>query len=109
MYKYTRKQWLEKHRWMSETDASSLLATKPESDKESKDCKRVNGQCIHSCYLLPPKEELEVEELELVTNLKLDCYEIDGMRHEDSRMDVVAEKINSLIKAHNALVKEVKR
>ena len=124
-YKYSRKEWaMEFSKWLGfddkyadfDQDAKDerkwlrdLLATKPESDKE---------KCLHDHLCCPgdirtvrcaycgksmyhePQEELEVEELETTT--------LDGKWAVKGDYKTVIEKLNSLIKAHNALVKEVK-
>ena len=42
-------------------------------------------------------KEKKIEKLELKFNYGLDLYEINQMIHRDSRIDLLAEKINQII------------
>lgn len=91
---------------------NDLLSTKPESDKER------YPFTFHYDPINPlnHEEELEVEELEhipdpygkgwCIANKSMIWYAPDGDYH--NQIDIIRRTQNQLIKAHNALVKEVK-
>ncbi len=44
------------------------------------------------------KEKKEnIEKLDLEFDYELDAYKIAGLRHSDSRIDMIAEKLNEII------------
>lgn len=78
-----------------------------ESDKESK-CPVCGGKHKTHTMLYEPQEELEVEEL---GNGEWE-YRFNGTGEWmtlGNNLTEITDKLNSLIKAHNALVKEVRR
>lgn len=79
---------------------NSASFSKPESDKESKcpACKNPTVGYLHTCWMDKPQEELEVEELDINISKLYGKNEIE-----------VVGKLGKLIKAHNALVKEVRK
>lgn len=132
-YKYSRKEWvMEFSKWLGfddkfaefDQDAKDerkwlrdLLATKePKSDKERcdhdhlccpGDIKTVRcAYCGKSMYH-EPQEELEVEELNLSNWIP--SKSISRTKRAANVEIMIENKINQLIKAHNALVKEVRK
>jgi len=132
-YKYTRDQ-IARFVLSATTKTgfdffADLLATKPESDKEkcecyvedsdSEDkCKKcgmsfgehelkpdsvilVNDVKKFNCRSTKPQEELEVEEIVMIKRV------IDGNEFSCYGLQEVGDKLNLLIKAHNALVSKV--
>ncbi len=43
------------------------------------------------------KKEGKIKKLDLDFDYELDCYKIDYLRHSDSRIDRIAEKLNEII------------
>ena len=88
-YKYTRKEALRIARdsgYGYSTFEKYLLSKQSTPKKKSKEIK-------------------EIKPLTLFFNENEDFYEINEMRHTDSRIDLLAEKLNQVIDTINLLIK----
>ena len=70
---------------------------KPPVDESEEECgcKETEHGAITCERHFKPKPK--IEKLDLKFSKQLDCYTINEMRHEDSRIDLLAEKINEII------------
>ena len=74
------------------------------SNVDIQDIKLVDESETSTGIKCSPEYCKRIEKLELRFDYKLDAYTINRMMHEDSRIDLLAEKINEIIEILNRKV-----